>query len=66
MSDLFDRMRRDRGPLGKWANVAEGYFAFPKLDQKEYKKFSSRFWSRLVSSKYMEYMWPSGEGVREK
>ena len=32
MSDLFDRMRRDRGPLGKWANVAEGYFAFPKLE----------------------------------
>ena len=25
-------MRRDRGPLGKWANVAEGYFAFPKLE----------------------------------
>ena len=34
MSDLFDRMRRDRGPLGKWANVAEGYFAFPKLEGK--------------------------------
>ena len=32
MNDLFDRMRRDRGPLGKWANVAEGYFAFPKLE----------------------------------
>ena len=32
MSDLFDRMRRDRGPLGKWAKVAEGYFAFPKLE----------------------------------
>ena len=32
MSDLFDRMRRDKGPLGKWANVAEGYFAFPKLE----------------------------------
>ena len=32
MGDLFDRMRRDRGPLGKWANVAEGYFAFPKLE----------------------------------
>ncbi len=32
MRDLFDRMRQDKGPLGKWANIAEGYFAFPKLE----------------------------------
>ena len=32
MRDLFDRMRQDKGPLGKWADVAEGYFAFPKLE----------------------------------
>ena len=31
MRDLFDRMRQDKGPLGKWADIAEGYFAFPKL-----------------------------------
>jgi len=31
MRDLFDRMRKDKGPLGKWADIAEGYFAFPKL-----------------------------------
>ncbi len=31
MGDLFDRMRKDKGPLGKWADIAEGYFAFPKL-----------------------------------
>ena len=31
MKDLFDRMYKDKGPLGKWAQVAEGYFAFPKL-----------------------------------
>jgi len=31
MRDLFDKMRKDKGPLGKWADIAEGYFAFPKL-----------------------------------
>ena len=24
MRDLFDRMRQDKGPLGKWADIAEG------------------------------------------
>lgn len=32
MNDLFDRIRTNKGPLGKWASVAEGYFAFPKLE----------------------------------
>ena len=32
MRDLFDRMRQDKGPLGKWADIAEGYFAFRKLE----------------------------------
>ena len=32
MRDLFDRMRQDKGPLGKWSDIAEGYFAFPKLE----------------------------------
>ena len=32
MKDLFEKMYMDKGPLGKWANVAEGYFAFPKLE----------------------------------
>ena len=31
-NDIFDRMRTNRGPLGKWASLAEGYFAFPKLE----------------------------------
>ena len=31
-NDLFARIRSDKGPLGKWASVAEGYFAFPKLE----------------------------------
>jgi glycine C-acetyltransferase len=32
MKDLFDKIYRDKGPLGKWAEVAEGYFVFPKLE----------------------------------
>ena len=32
INDLFDRILDDKGPLGKWASVAEGYFVFPKLE----------------------------------
>jgi len=32
MKDLFDKIYKDKGPLGKWAEVAEGYFVFPKLE----------------------------------
>ncbi|MGB2501971.1 MAG: aminotransferase class I/II-fold pyridoxal phosphate-dependent enzyme [Flavobacteriaceae bacterium] len=32
MNDLFDRILDNKGPLGKWASVAEGYFVFPKLE----------------------------------
>ncbi|AOW19569.1 aminotransferase class I/II-fold pyridoxal phosphate-dependent enzyme [Urechidicola croceus] len=32
MKDLFDRIIKDKGPLGKWAEQAEGYFVFPKLE----------------------------------
>jgi len=32
MKDLFERIKRDKGPLGKWADVAEGYYVFPKLE----------------------------------
>lgn len=32
MKDLFDKMYKDKGPLGKWADQAEGYFIFPKLE----------------------------------
>lgn len=30
--DLFERIRQDKGPLGKWAEQAEGYYVFPKLE----------------------------------
>lgn len=32
MKDLFDRILANKGPLGKWADQAEGYFVFPKLE----------------------------------
>ncbi|RED49395.1 aminotransferase class I/II-fold pyridoxal phosphate-dependent enzyme [Seonamhaeicola aphaedonensis] len=32
MKDLFEKIYRDKGPLGKWASQAEGYFVFPKLE----------------------------------
>ncbi len=30
--DLFERIKEDKGPLGKWADKAEGYYVFPKLE----------------------------------
>ena len=30
--DLFDKIKGNLGPLGKWADVAEGYWIFPKLE----------------------------------
>ena len=32
MKDLFERIIKDKGPLGKWAKQAEGYYVFPKLE----------------------------------
>tara|TARA_R110002074_G_scaffold61561_4_gene148757 strand:- start:9938 stop:11197 length:1260 start_codon:yes stop_codon:yes gene_type:complete len=32
MRDLFERIIENKGPLGKWASQAEGYFVFPKLE----------------------------------
>jgi glycine C-acetyltransferase len=30
--DLFDKIKKDRGPLGQYMEEAHGYFAFPKLE----------------------------------
>ena len=32
MRDIFERIIENKGPLGKWASQAEGYFVFPKLE----------------------------------
>lgn len=30
--DLFEKLIGNRGPLGKYAETAHGYFTFPKLE----------------------------------
>ena len=30
--DLFAKLKQNKGPLGKYSSVAQGYFAFPKLE----------------------------------
>ncbi|QDP86589.1 aminotransferase class I/II-fold pyridoxal phosphate-dependent enzyme [Chryseobacterium sp. SNU WT5] len=32
MTDIFQRLRENPGPLGQFADYAEGYFVFPKLE----------------------------------
>ena len=30
--DLFEKLMKNRGPLGKFSSVAHGYYTFPKLE----------------------------------
>ena len=30
--DIFERIKKDKGPLGKYADAAEGYYIFPELE----------------------------------
>ena len=32
MTDLFERIKEEKGPIGNWADKAEGYYVFPKLE----------------------------------
>jgi len=32
MKDLFEKFRKDKGPLGNYAKVAEGYYVFPEFE----------------------------------
>ncbi|MFY7978500.1 MAG: aminotransferase class I/II-fold pyridoxal phosphate-dependent enzyme, partial [Sediminibacterium sp.] len=32
VKDLFERIQQNKGPLGRWASQAEGYYVFPKLE----------------------------------
>jgi len=32
IKDLFERIQKNKGPLGMWASQAEGYYVFPKLE----------------------------------
>lgn len=29
--DLFEKIKTNMGPIGKWASIADGYYAFPEL-----------------------------------
>jgi len=49
--DLFERIIEDKGPLGKWAKQAEGYYVFPKLEG----PISNRMSFNGKKSSYLEY-----------
>lgn len=34
MNDVFDKFKSDKGPLGRFQHLADGYFMFPKLEGK--------------------------------
>ncbi len=42
MADLFEKIKENRGPLGKYAKEAHGYFAFPKLEGELNNKMTFR------------------------
>lgn len=50
MIDIFEKIRKNRGPLGMHAKVAHGYFAFPKLEGEISNKMIFRGKERLVWS----------------
>ncbi|MCU0435411.1 MAG: aminotransferase class I/II-fold pyridoxal phosphate-dependent enzyme [Bacteroidia bacterium] len=50
MRDLFDKIRENRGPLGKHAKESHGYFTFPKLEGDISNRMIFRGKERLVWS----------------
>ncbi|HEU4716984.1 MAG TPA: aminotransferase class I/II-fold pyridoxal phosphate-dependent enzyme, partial [Bacteroidia bacterium] len=50
MKDLFDKIRENRGPLGKHAKESHGYFTFPKLEGDIGPRMMFRGKERLVWS----------------
>jgi glycine C-acetyltransferase len=50
MRDLFDKLKENRGPLGKYSKEAHGYFTFPKLEGEISNKMIFRGKERLVWS----------------
>jgi len=32
MKDIFDKIVKDMGPLGRWGEQSRGYYMFPKLE----------------------------------
>jgi len=50
MEDIFDRLKKARGPLGKYQEKAEGYFMFPELEGEIAPKMMFRGKEVLTSS----------------
>lgn len=50
MQDIFDKIRNNRGPLGKHAKESHGYFTFPKLEGDIHRKMTFRGKEVLVWS----------------
>jgi len=50
MQDIFDKIRNNRGPLGKHAKESHGYFTFPKLEGDINRKMTFRGKEVLVWS----------------
>jgi len=50
MQDIFDKIRNNRGPLGKHAKESHGYFTFPKLEGDIDRKMTFRGKEVLVWS----------------
>lgn len=50
MKDIFDKIRENRGPLGKYSKEGHGYFFFPKLEGDIGSKMMFRGKERLVWS----------------
>jgi len=50
MIDLFEKIKENRGPLGKYSKEAHGYFTFPKLEGEIGNKMIFRGKKRLVWS----------------
>lgn len=48
--DIFEKVKNRRGPLGQFADIADGYFAFPELEGEIGNKMIFRGKERLVWS----------------
>ena len=50
MKDIFEKLKENRGPLGKFSKEAHGYFTFPKLEGEISNKMIFRGKERLIWS----------------
>ena len=48
--DIFEKLRNDKGPLGKWSDVGHGYMMFPKLEGEIGPRMNFRGKERIVWS----------------